>query len=232
MTNETKSTLTVATSLQSAFDYFNRALFRGNLPDVLITLNRKAGTYGYFSKQRFTRRGTQSTFPLVNKNNILSEISLNPDTFDRSDTEILATLVHEMCHHWQHHFGNNPSKTAGYHNAEWANKMRQVGLQPISETTGTRGTGKRVSHEINETGPFLRDCQEFLATNKEFDLSWTSKERKPARKKHNKTVFRYDCPTCDNWVRGPVDTSVVCGDCIEPMEMEGEKYPNLPPYNA
>jgi hypothetical protein len=34
------------------------------------------------------------------------EIALSPGTFaQRTDEEILSTLVHEMVHHWQRHFG-------------------------------------------------------------------------------------------------------------------------------
>ena len=40
--------------------------------------------------------------------------------------DILGTLVHEMCHQWQHELGN-PSRS-GYHNKEWGNKMKEVGL--------------------------------------------------------------------------------------------------------
>ena len=52
------------------------------------------------------------------------EIALNPATFhDRTAEEILSTLVHEMVHLWQHHFGT-PSR-ASYHNREWAAKMKE-----------------------------------------------------------------------------------------------------------
>jgi hypothetical protein len=43
---------------------------------------------------------------------------------------ILSTLVHEMVHVWQETYGN-PSRR-GYHNRQWAEKMREVGLQPSS----------------------------------------------------------------------------------------------------
>jgi predicted SprT family Zn-dependent metalloprotease len=57
------------------------------------------------------------------------ELALNPDHFiGRSDEEICPTLVHEMVHVWQHQHGQPSAR--GYHNQEWAVKMKALGLQP------------------------------------------------------------------------------------------------------
>jgi hypothetical protein len=60
----------------------------------------------------------------------------------------LSTLVHEMVHVWQQHCGT-PSKR-GYHNKEWATKMKSVGPQPSSTgMVGGKETGQRMSHYCN-----------------------------------------------------------------------------------
>jgi len=41
-------------AFQDAYDFFNRELFSGTLPHVLVTLQRHANTRGYFSADRFT----------------------------------------------------------------------------------------------------------------------------------------------------------------------------------
>jgi hypothetical protein len=41
---------------QKAYDFFNRELFAGSLPQVLVTLQRHANTRGYFSPERFKGR--------------------------------------------------------------------------------------------------------------------------------------------------------------------------------
>jgi hypothetical protein len=41
---------------QGAYDFFNRELFAGSLPQVLVTLQRHANTRGYFSPERFNGR--------------------------------------------------------------------------------------------------------------------------------------------------------------------------------
>jgi hypothetical protein len=103
---------------QEAFDYFNARLFGGTLLPCLISLHRKSHSNGYYSNKRYeARRETAET----------DELALNPATFkSRTDKEILSTLVHEMVHHWQYHFGK-PSDNR-YHNGEWADKMEALGL--------------------------------------------------------------------------------------------------------
>src|SRR5437764_219921 len=94
--------------LDDAYIWFNAALFGDELPDCLITYQRKSKAYGYFSQDRFVSR--DGTTPS-------DEVALNPEHFrERTTGDILSTLVHEMCHQWQRHYGK--TSRAGYHNAE------------------------------------------------------------------------------------------------------------------
>jgi len=83
--------------LHKAYGFFNQVLFSNRLTPCVITLQRKKGAYGYFWGNTWkARRGGTVT----------DEIALNPDSFqDRSDMEVLSTLVHEMTHLEQQHFG-------------------------------------------------------------------------------------------------------------------------------
>ena len=104
---------------------------RSNCRRCLITLQRKSHTLGYFSSNRFSEALGQK---------LIDEIALNPDHLEgRSTREALSTLVHEMVHLWQAHFGD--VSRGGYHNAEWAAKMEEIGLMPSE--TGEPG-GKNV----------------------------------------------------------------------------------------
>ena len=49
-------TITEYQGFQKAYDFFNRELFEGSLPQVLVTLQRHAKTRGYFSPERFSGR--------------------------------------------------------------------------------------------------------------------------------------------------------------------------------
>src|SRR3954447_10223192 len=144
------------TSLDAAYGHFNRDLFSAQLPPCLITMQRHRGAYGYFCGERFAL--------LERAEEVTDKIALNPATFARrTPTAILSTLAHEMVHLWQHHHGM-PGRR-GYHNREWAAKMREIGLIP-SDTgqPGGKETGQKVSHHIEEGGRFDRACTAFLAT--------------------------------------------------------------------
>jgi hypothetical protein len=121
--------------LQRAYDVFNEALFAKQLPACLITLQRVKRTYGYFEPGKFIRRSGHGK---------CDEIALNPAYFGICPPEeVLQTILHEMVHLWQHHFGE-PGR-GRYHNAQWANKMESVGLMPSS--TGKPG-GKRTGDHV------------------------------------------------------------------------------------
>lgn len=196
-------------ALQRAYDHFNRDLFGGTLPSCLITLQRQRGAYGYFSGDRFqASKGKPAT---------ADEIAMNPTHMGaRSDTQTLSTLAHEMVHLWQHHHGT-PGRR-GYHNAEWAAKMKTVGLTPTSTgEPGGKETGERVTHMIVKGGPFARSCKTLLAAG--LVLRWhhpytdADKPKKPTN-----TRAKYSCPDCGLNAWAKPSANLMCGDCETSME--------------
>lgn len=146
--------------LQQAYDFYNAELFCGELPLCLITFQRQKRTFGYFSKGRFGHRDARK----------VDEIALNPEYFVVVPMiEVLQTLVHEMTHLWQAHFGT-PSRSC-YHNAQWANKMEEIGLMPSE--TGMPG-GKRVGQSMGDYpiagGRFEQATKRLLSIG--FAISW------------------------------------------------------------
>jgi hypothetical protein len=153
-------TLETSRQFQAAYDYFNRELFQNKLPNCLITLQRQRSSYGYFSAERFGRNDGQRT----------DEIAINPQHLQpRSIEQTLSTLVHEMKHLEQHHFGK-PGR-GRYHNKEWADMMEAIGLIP-SDTgrPGGKRTGDRVSDYIKDGGAFALATARLLATG--FEITW------------------------------------------------------------
>ncbi|WP_122652819.1 SprT-like domain-containing protein [Burkholderia pseudomallei] len=139
--------------LQQAYSFFNDHLFDSELPGCLFTLQRKQNTFGFYSSSQFLRRDAKGK---------TDEIALNPAFFAfRSVEKTLSTLVHEMVHQWQAHFGKR--SRSGYHNKEWADKMESVGLMPshTGEPGGNR-VGQQMTHYIIEGGPFDRGCQALI----------------------------------------------------------------------
>ena len=146
--------------LQTAYAHFNHELFGSQLPPCLITLQRRKGTFGYLSAARFVNHDGEVT----------DEIAMNPAFFAARDvSETLSTLVHEMVHLWQCHFGQ--ASRNGYHNKQWARQMLKVGLQPTDTgEPGGKDVGQRVTHYIIENGPFDQSCRRLLS--EEFQVSW------------------------------------------------------------
>ncbi len=201
--NRTSESVTEAeySGLQKAFDFFNAELpFGDRLPNYLITLPRKANSTGYFGPDRFSGRIEKST---------VSELALNPDGFTgKTDEQICQTLVHEMVHGWQHAYGTFSRR--GYHNKEWAAKMKEVGLYPSSTgMVGGRETGQRMSDYIIPDGPFARAYAKLKATG--FELHWQStvrsKETKPASK------VKFTCTSCGQNAWGKPDLEITCTPC-------------------
>jgi len=146
--------------LEEAYRLFNKRLFDSKLGKCAITLHPAGVNKGFFIKNSFKEKGRT----------IRAEIAMNPEMFaGRTDAEILSTLVHEMAHKWQHDYGK-PGKD-GYHNKEWAKKMKRVGLRPFNLIDSNRETGPACSQRIMEDGLFAQACRELRAKGLELNLS-------------------------------------------------------------
>lgn len=207
MTKRVKPTVDTYPVLQDAYDHFNDAIFDGLLPNCLITLSAEMRrAYGYY--RNHAMKGT------ANQEVSTDEISLNPFTFaGRTDREIYSTLVHEMAHLWQHHFGVDNKKTP--HDREWAEKMEEIGLMPSSTgQPGGKRTGRRVSHYIIEGGIF--DGSEAKFKGK---IEWRGAPI--IREKKGSKRTKYTCSCCGTNAYGKSGLNIHCGDCSEPMYSGG-----------
>lgn len=205
MTNYQTPTIETYAGLEKAFDHFNKELFDQRLPPVMFTLTRRTGAYGYFHAEQFKHRedGDQT-----------HEIALNPNSMDRDIRAVLGTLVHEMTHLEQQEFGT-PSK-GGHHNMAWAQLMLRIGLTPTD--TGAEGgkmTGRKVTHMIDEGGPFDVAFQDLMP----FDIPYFTQPRDKAEKKKDKSKVKHECG-CGNKAWAKMGSHLICGDCNEPMEGE------------
>lgn len=199
-------------SLDAAFAHFNKELFDGALPPCVITVQRHKNSLGYFHGSIFADVADPSAFH--------DEIALNPQHFAfRPVEETLSTLVHEMAHLWQFHFGK-PSRN-GYHNAEWADKMTEIGLEPEDCDGKGKRTGQRMTHKIVLHGAFDLSCRDFMASNATtLYHDRAGAEAKEPKAKKNASKTKYACPTCGLNVWGKPEINVWCGECQEAMEAE------------
>jgi hypothetical protein len=96
-------------------DFFNIAFFRDQpVPVPAISFERtKITTLGHYVPGR-------------NSLGLLENINVNTAHLNRPLWDILATLIHEMCHSWQKIYGK-PSKS-WFHNKEFQTKMSELGI--------------------------------------------------------------------------------------------------------
>ena len=204
-------------ALTVAYAHFNKALFAGELPEVVLTLQPRKKSAGHFANHRWTAGGE-----------LLHEINLNPTVIEeRGERELMGTLVHEMAHQWQQCFGK-PSRN-GYHNREWVKKMLEIGLWPVS-LDSENGTGQRVTHKIVDDGQFAKAYDKLAGRKSWTGIDWhriddshiegggkpaggDQEGEKSGKGKAGpavKTKSKYSCPSCGNNAWGKPGMQFAC----------------------
>jgi hypothetical protein len=212
--------------LQEAYDHFNAALFEAALPDVFITYQRKANSAGYFSADRFSGR--------VGKWG-KHELALNPDGFiNQTDEQVTQTLVHEMIHVWQQAFGKPSAR--GYHNKEWAAKMKAIGLQPSSTgMVGGKETGQKMLDYIIPDGPFTKAFAKLAARGWKLNLQ---SAHRPGAKGGVSSKTKFTCSSCGQNAWGKPDLAILCELCeikmraVDVVAVSAVVPSPLPPFKA
>lgn len=189
-------------SLTEAYEFFNKELFEGKLTPCLITMQRKGKSRGYFCPDRFETRGETTAQ--------IHEIALNPSLFkDRTDEEILSTLLHEMIHLWQEENGTAPRRN--YHNKEWGSRMEEMGLMPSNTgEEGGRRTGQSMSHYIIEGGKFKGLMFNYLLGKK--SIFYQDNPMSNVKRQAKKNKVKYTCNVCGLNAWGKPNANLMCGD--------------------
>lgn len=200
-------------SMEAAFDLLNDRLFDGELPPVVVTVYPKAGTYGHFTPWKSWRDAGDGR----------EEINLAADAMDRPVIDIMATLVHEMCHLYCHIHGiAETSREGRYHNKRFADVGRAHGLRITRDrVNGWTVTRPGPALEALDAEGCFEAVRNDLARLSESCVSRTVGPAAPfggapRKRKH----LRYSCPSCGATVRSSKPVRVSCDDCCCPMEPE------------
>jgi|GEM_PF-391099 len=219
----------------AVYKIMNRCLFGGQLPNCMITLERRGRAFGYFRPNSFKNR----------EGEIAHQIAMNPEQFEPyGDLEAFQTLAHEMCHLWRQLFGprnkDGCTGTRGYHCGVWGGKMESIGLMPSNTgKPGGKKTGYQMMDYIIEGGKFDLLSRELL--EKGMHVEWRDATRsitktneaepdfldevgvaqsaqssgvygygqKPKRQSRAKFV----CPSCDLKAYARPGARLLCMDC-------------------
>jgi hypothetical protein len=121
--------------------------------------------------------------------------------------------VHEMVHVWQHAHGKPGAR--GYHNKEWAAKMKSIGLQPSSTgMVGGKETGQHMLDYVLPDGLFTKVFATLAGTG--WRLNLQSAPRLGGTKAPNSKV-KFTCPSCEQNAWGKPDLAIVCEPCAIKM---------------
>jgi len=210
-------------------DYLNKKLFNGELKECMYVFSRNKNlTGGYFSPQRWSNElGTE-----------IPEIAINANVLADGDLpNMLQILVHEQVHFWQFLTGS-PGR-GGYHNQEWADKAKELGLLPVNVDNPDCETGDKISTSIIPGSLVEQVIAEILTTKAdELVFPWSTKplmvdddgtpvpppQRSepdpPSKPQKSGKRTKYQCGVCGNKVWGKQSLYIICGDCSRRMVEE------------
>lgn len=203
MINGTEKYIETVKYLAKLYDYCNDNLFKGELRKPVITVQRdeRNKTNGWFSLQKVWKEN--------DKDDGDYELNMTAQQLNRPINEIVATMIHEMVHHYAK--VNNMqdcSRSGTYHNKLFKRLAEMHGLNvecmPTigwSHTTLTKDTAKLI-----ET--FVKDNPETLIYRSPVFKGQTVKTT---------STRKYECPCCHNSVRATKQLNIVCGDCNQVM---------------
>lgn len=196
----------VAGYLLKVFRRANDRFFGGELPEPTITIQSTPGAYGHFCTDGHLWRSVDGD---------TYEININADKLDRPIENIITTLVHEMCHLYNHINGVQDCSRGGtYHNKHFKATAEACGLQVEYD--------KRVGHGITSPGDVMLDwiLQEGFAdieiSRCDSAAAGDSKPNAQKDKPKNHSI-KYQCPICKCSVRATKKVNICCMDCIAPM---------------
>ena len=201
------------TLIEFIFDYYNQALFQGQLKYCFIYLKKK-GVIGFISPESINTQKAPA-----------HGSSPNPQDMEWESMEFHINFVHYMLHIWQRDYGN-PSRN-GYHNTDYTQKSEEVGI--ITSSTGEPGgkrTGQKVFPYHAPGGLFVKSYNDFPKDEIEY-LPLPVMGDPANSSKDNKTT--YQCPCCGNKAYGKQNILIVCFVCFElliPQEGKaGKEFP-------
>jgi len=128
---------------QDNFAYFNDALLGGELPSMTVTSYANPSMKGFYCPRA----------DFGSEEEEIDELCLNPLILALPERDAASVLVHKMCHYWQ--FGHGTPCFSCRHDREWAEIMREIGLDPrVPARAGVWLCGQAVGHSIMAGGPF------------------------------------------------------------------------------
>ena len=205
----------VAGYLNKIFDLLNETYFEATLSRPTITIQSTPKAYGHFSLREDT---------WVSKLGGTQEINIGAGTLSRDIECVVATLLHEMVHYYNHINGiQDCSRGNTYHNKRFKAAAEQRGLcVEHSDKYGWSHTSP--SDELlqfcldNDLGDILINRNEFSGVR--VPGTGTHSGTGIAVPPKKSSTRKYLCPCCGNSVRATKTVNIGCLDCGVQMLLE------------
>lgn len=193
-------------ALQAAFNAINRDFYDGELEKVIITVKegKKKAAFGWIeTAKNWKQNGVER-----------HEINISADYIgERTVTQTITTLMHEMAHLYNLQNGIKDTTRSGiYHNAKFKATAEEHGLQV---------------EQVDKIGWSLttatKETQEWIKKNvpiKSFGVYKQSKEKDPKSGGSKQSSRKYVCAKCGLIARLTKDAAIMCVDCREVMIFE------------
>ena len=215
----------ITSFLEHAYGVLNEVYFESSLPPVVITVQSSPKAYGHYTTWDAWRQDEKG----------YREINLGAESLSRPIENTIATLIHEMTHHYCAMAGikdtsrgggtGGGSGTGTYHNKKFKEQAEKRGL--------VIGYDPRIGHSLTSPSQQLIEFIESQGWTG-IDLSRTGWYGSPGgaeggsggdpgggadtgKKKSN--VRKYLCPSCGCSVRATKEVHIGCLDCDVPMEL-------------
>ena len=203
-----------AAYLNTIFDLLNARYFESALSRPIITIQSTPKAYGHY---------TLYDAWSVDGDKGMREINIGAGTLSRPIENVVATLLHEMCHYWNDLTGvKDCSRGNTYHNRKFEAKAEACGL--IIEHHPTYGWS--ITSPSDELLEFCidNDLREIRLCRNDADFS-----RVPGTGTHAGTFAgnggfnkksstrKYVCPCCGMSVRATRNVNIACLDCEEQL---------------
>lgn len=202
--------------LEKIFRMLNEDMFDNALPTPVITVTPSSRSYAHYTPWDAWSTGeTQKR-----------EINIASGTLDRPLENIVASLLHEMCHMANDLVLNvqDTSRNGTYHNKQFKAMAESHGLTVTkSDKYGYAHTAPSdllldwiIDHgELREV-EMCRNNSSFAAVGIGAHTS-NATGLTVIGVNPNSHSRKYICPCCGNSVRATKQVNVICGDCMERM---------------
>lgn len=199
--------------LAEFMEFSAKEIFKGKeLANIVLTLKPQRNSYGYCTVQEVY---TDDELNYL-------EISYNIDYLTRGLKEIFSTLIHEQIHSYCRKVDIKEVSTNGrYHNNKFKELCDEIGLEVEKHSGIGWNTTGNISEELSKLidDKFLSKYNPAYITEL-FHLKNKFGDMEVKRKGKDRNAPKFVCPCCGAIARANPKYNLICGDCMEVMEIQ------------